>query len=442
MKNPNEFSRNEIKLMEETIKASRNSKAEDPQKITPEVGAGILFPNGEIVTASRGELGEGDHAEFTLLQKKVNGRDLSGCILATTLEPCTTRKKHTPCSEWILGSKIKDVIVAVLDPNPFIYTHGIRKLQNGKIRVRFFPESLRNEVETIIQAFREQYHKSQAAFAEIKFDYEKNDYTFGTGIAEFETKWSTARKGKIYCHSKNGSTLAISNESTISEIKNSSVLTFTAKSLIVSEKEIIVIKNKSGRFLAIEIQKAEPREIHQPSAILQVKYKICDNSTGDFSKEEDPYTIEKITEYTPDWAEKTIRNLVKTKVSPTLERANGENLFWKIGLAGGLTGLLPQQAPTEIWSEIQKKEEIGNPRIVHQDETCNTFKISVVKTRELQEKISLEKKYEKESWEIDIRINKENNNPREILVTRIIDTTADKGILCKELPIIDINEYL
>jgi len=42
----------------------------DDEKVTPLVGAVLVFPDGEGVTAHRGELRHGEHAEFALLERK------------------------------------------------------------------------------------------------------------------------------------------------------------------------------------------------------------------------------------------------------------------------------------------------------------------------------------------------------------------------------------
>ena len=55
------------------------------------MGAVIVFSDGRVVQAHRGELRDGDHAEFTLIERKLVNEKLDDCVLFTTLEPCVRR---------------------------------------------------------------------------------------------------------------------------------------------------------------------------------------------------------------------------------------------------------------------------------------------------------------------------------------------------------------
>ena len=89
------------KYMQMAIDLGKNSEAEDGRS-HPKVGA-VMVRNGELLgSAYRGEQGSGDHAEYTLFGKKLSGVDVRDATLFTTLEPCTSRKRHKPCSEWIV----------------------------------------------------------------------------------------------------------------------------------------------------------------------------------------------------------------------------------------------------------------------------------------------------------------------------------------------------
>jgi len=58
------------------------SKSEHTDKADPRVGAVLVDRNGAFfVKAHRGELRMGDHGEFTVLERKHPGEDLSGFTL-------------------------------------------------------------------------------------------------------------------------------------------------------------------------------------------------------------------------------------------------------------------------------------------------------------------------------------------------------------------------
>lgn len=127
---------------------------QENEETKPKVGA-VLVKNEEVLaTAFRGELGKGDHAEYTIFGKKLNGKDLTDTVLFTTLEPCTSRKSKTPCTEWIIKSGVKKVFIGMLDPNPIILGEGYNALKSAGIEVDYFPPDLRKEIENDNLEFR------------------------------------------------------------------------------------------------------------------------------------------------------------------------------------------------------------------------------------------------------------------------------------------------
>jgi len=62
--------------MELAIKAMKKSVDElNKDAPIPRVGAVVVFPDGTYETAYRGEFREGDHAEYTLLDKKFRTKE-------------------------------------------------------------------------------------------------------------------------------------------------------------------------------------------------------------------------------------------------------------------------------------------------------------------------------------------------------------------------------
>lgn len=149
------------KLMERTIEAMEASVDErrDDGKITPKVGALLLFPGGSVDLASRGELRDGDHAEFALLERKHRSSQLDGTTLFTTLEPCAPGARKKPklsCAERIVLARIAKVYVGIEDPDPTVDRRGIKYLQDHGIEVEMFDADLQEVIRAANKDFIDQ----------------------------------------------------------------------------------------------------------------------------------------------------------------------------------------------------------------------------------------------------------------------------------------------
>jgi ATP-dependent DNA helicase RecG len=143
-----------MKIAVEVMKKSRpEGGSHDP---SPFVGAVLVFPDGSYDTAYRGELREGDHAEYTVLDKKNRHRDTSGCWLFATLEPCAKGSRNSPkisCAERIMNARISDLWFGIEDKNPKVDHEGISYLIDHKVIVHQFYPEFHEEIEKINKEF-------------------------------------------------------------------------------------------------------------------------------------------------------------------------------------------------------------------------------------------------------------------------------------------------
>jgi len=149
-KNPKEYMKLAVEVMKQSIP---ERKKKNP---SPYVGAVLVFPDGTVDTAYRGENREGDHAEYTVLDKKNRHRSLSDCWLFATLEPCAPGARNAPkisCAERIVNARISEVWFGIEDKNPTVNHGGIDYLIENKVNVHQFAPEFHKEIEDTNKEF-------------------------------------------------------------------------------------------------------------------------------------------------------------------------------------------------------------------------------------------------------------------------------------------------
>jgi ATP-dependent DNA helicase RecG len=158
MVKPRSHSTDSRRMMERAVEVMRQSVPERRAdgSPSPKVGAVLVRPDGSEVTAARGELREGNHAEYILLERKCLGERLDGSVLFTTLEPCLDRNQpKRGCARHIVSARIREVYVGVEDDNPAVAGKGIEHLRRAGATVRMFDRDLQEVILAENQAFFE-----------------------------------------------------------------------------------------------------------------------------------------------------------------------------------------------------------------------------------------------------------------------------------------------
>ena len=133
-----------IEVMHRSINEPRENG-----EVSPKVGAVLWKADGTIESAFRGELRQGDHAEYTLLERKNGNNCLDDAILFATLEPCGPDSRKPPklgCAKRIVNARIKEVWVGVEDPHPRVAGKGFEYLRRHGVKVHPFDRDLQDVI--------------------------------------------------------------------------------------------------------------------------------------------------------------------------------------------------------------------------------------------------------------------------------------------------------
>jgi ATP-dependent DNA helicase RecG len=152
-----------MKMAIEEMHKSQNEPRPDG-KVPPLVGAVIFTADGKVHRAYRGELRDGDHAEYTLIERKLVNVKLDGAVLFTTLEPCVKRNSpKVPCCRRTSNARIKKVYVGIEDPDPTVDGKGIEHLNNCDIEVEMFDRDLQRQITEANKEFIKQAVERKSA---------------------------------------------------------------------------------------------------------------------------------------------------------------------------------------------------------------------------------------------------------------------------------------
>lgn len=114
----------------------------------PLVGA-LVVKRGQIVGKGYHKKVGCDHAEVVAI--KDAGKKAIGGTLYVTLEPCSHWGKTPPCTERIIESGIREVIIGMKDPNPIIEGYNELKFRGLKTKIGILDKECRKINEPYIK---------------------------------------------------------------------------------------------------------------------------------------------------------------------------------------------------------------------------------------------------------------------------------------------------
>ncbi|WP_423838555.1 bifunctional diaminohydroxyphosphoribosylaminopyrimidine deaminase/5-amino-6-(5-phosphoribosylamino)uracil reductase RibD, partial [Treponema porcinum] len=176
----------ESEYMRHAIALAKNG--EGRTNPNPLVGA-VLVKNNEIIGEGFHQKYGGLHAEREALKNcEENGNSAEGATLYVTLEPCCHFGKQPPCTQAIVKSGIRRVVVGSRDPNPLVHGKGNSFLREHGIEVT--EDFLKDECDALNPIFFH-YISTRTPYVALKYAMTADGKTASkTG----KSKWITGEK--------------------------------------------------------------------------------------------------------------------------------------------------------------------------------------------------------------------------------------------------------
>lgn len=165
-------------------------------------GKGKTYPNpmvGALVVNKGKIVGRGFHAKAGLPHAEIAALDEAGSLtrgatLYVTLEPCAHFGLTPPCVNRIIESRIREVVVGMVDPNPINNGKGIAILRQFgiKVKVGFLEDQLRRMNEVFVK-----YITKRLPFVTVKVA-QSLDGRIATRTGN--SKWITSDSSRSFAH--------------------------------------------------------------------------------------------------------------------------------------------------------------------------------------------------------------------------------------------------
>jgi len=161
--------------------------------VSPNPAVGCVIVNDGVVVGKGYTQPPGSaHAEIVALNEA--GTKARGATMYVTLEPCCHYGRTPPCTKAIIEAGIKDVHVAVLDPNPIVNGKGKAELEKARIPVTIGESA---EIAMEITAAYHKYITTGEPFITVKFAMSL-DGKIATRTGD--SKWISSEESRRFAH--------------------------------------------------------------------------------------------------------------------------------------------------------------------------------------------------------------------------------------------------
>ena len=167
----------------------------------PPVGAIIVSKDNKIIGRGHTQRFRHNHAEIEAINSC--NEDLKESTLFTTLEPCNLTLNTPPCTDQIIKSKIKHVVVGAKDINPKINGAGINELIKANIKTEM--SKINKTINYSLEAYNH-YVKTKTPFLTLKMAMSL-DGKIATNTGD--SKWISGKESRKLVHKYRSNTDAI-----------------------------------------------------------------------------------------------------------------------------------------------------------------------------------------------------------------------------------------
>lgn len=156
----------------------------------PAVGA-VIVKNGRVIGKGYHKKAGLPHAEIEALG---SAKNVKGATLYVTLEPCCHFGRTPPCTEAIIASGIKKVVIGAVDPNPIVRGKGMARLKKAGVAVT--TGVLKNECAAVNEAYNH-YITTGLPFVTLKL---ASTLDGRIATSKGESQWITGVEARKFVH--------------------------------------------------------------------------------------------------------------------------------------------------------------------------------------------------------------------------------------------------